>query len=58
MLIFLGFIAAVFIRDDAVSLGQTTPQHVSVGGTGEAADVPAHLREVVDMLVWMRRETT
>jgi hypothetical protein len=55
MLILLGLIAALFIRDDAVSLGQTAPQNVQISAHGAADNVPEYLRELVDTLVWIRR---
>jgi len=56
MLILLSFVAALFIRDNAVSLGQTMPRHVKISGDGEAEEVPMQLRAVVEMLVWVRRQ--
>ena len=51
MLILLSLIAALFIGDDAVSLGQTIPRRVPIG-SGEQ-EVPAYLREVFDVVVWI-----
>ncbi|KAF8480590.1 hypothetical protein JB92DRAFT_3273696 [Gautieria morchelliformis] len=56
MLILLSLAAALFIRDDAVSLGQTMPRHTLISSNGAAAEIPAHLRAVVDMVVWIRRQ--
>lgn len=54
MLLVLSFAAAVWVRDDAVSLGWTaSSRHVRTAGDG---DVPLHLRRVVETLVWVGRQ--
>ena len=50
----LSIVAAVFVQDDAISLGQlATPRHLRTPGDEE---VPQHLRGVVEMLVWVGRQ--
>ena len=55
MLILLSLITALFIQDDAVSLGQKMPRLMTVSSLGEE-EIPVHLRTIVDMLVWVGRQ--
>jgi hypothetical protein len=55
MVCLLSVIAALFVTDNAVSLGGPTPQHLSTVVTGGSDEIPEHLRSVVEMLVWVRR---
>ncbi|KAF8463238.1 hypothetical protein JB92DRAFT_3136522 [Gautieria morchelliformis] len=56
MVSLLSVIAALFVTDNTVSLGQPTPQHLSTIITGGSEEIPEHLRSVVEMLVWVRQD--
>ena len=56
MLILISFIAALFIHDDAVSLGQTTPQSMPTVGVGDVNKIPVYLQGVVELLVLFSRQ--
>lgn len=70
MLLITAFVSAMFLRDDAVSLGQATPQHIITDAAGmpipidgqpakpdsrPGDDVPLFLRAVVEGVVWVER---
>ncbi|KAF8587412.1 hypothetical protein K439DRAFT_1630712 [Ramaria rubella] len=57
LLALLSFVAALFLRDDAVSMGQTASRRFHEEGhdSERTVEVPIHLRAVVEMLVWVQR---
>ncbi|KIJ41211.1 hypothetical protein M422DRAFT_48699 [Sphaerobolus stellatus SS14] len=60
LLVSVSFIAAMFLRDDGISLGQSPPRHVpiipaSMDGTSrrQADEVPIHLRSLIEGVIWI-----